>query len=237
MHSEAQRPRISVAVVLAAAEHVTGTPAHVLTCRAQFEPAVTHRRCAQVAARRLGVRVAHIGRRMYLSRHAVRRDTVARLCETHGETIAAIEARALELAADPGAAITLPAAGGPVPDMAVLLRAASEVTGSAVADIVHHGRLEPFQSHYLCAVAAARRVGIDPGTTARALGRAPATVHGRPGRLERVESVHGATVSAIAARAREIARTPGEARGPVLTAVPPSRFRRGSDAHYNGAGA
>lgn len=82
------------------------------------------------------------------------------------------------------------------------LLATADVTGSPVRHLARRALFEPVQTHRLCLYAAAQRVGLTAASIGRALGRGVSTVR-RP--RPEFEAAHDATISAIIARAAELA--------------------------------
>lgn len=212
------KPRITVRHVLFAAADVTGSPVSQLASSLRFEPVKTHRACLCSAAHQLGLTMTGTARALRLHPRTVRRrpDVEAE----HADTIEAIKTRAAERAAS--GQVYFREAPARVSAKAVLV-AAARVAGGSVRDIIERGRAQPWETYRLCALAAARHLGVRPVDMAGEIGRRPNTISGRPGRVAEVAEAHGGTVERIKALARELAALPAEhldVIGRALVAAP-----------------
>lgn len=225
MQNESNVAPITVRTVIAATADVTGTEPAMLCGRRKFDPVKTHRICAHAAALQLGIGPARIERGVGLCRGTLNRRFLRQFAETHADTVARIVHRAKELAAGNATTPALPGRAGGV-SMDVVLLATTIVAGCGLRDLRQHGRLQPWETYYRSAQAAARRLGLGPTQIGRALGRANNTISGRAGRMAAIEQAHGPLISEIVEKSRELARLPQDQlkaiASPVALAVPPT---------------
>lgn len=225
MRNESNNTRITVRTVIAATADVTGTGPLVLCGPRRFEPVVTHRRCAHAAAIQLGIGPTRVERGMGLRRGSINPRALKEFAAAHAETVAQIARRATELAAGNAGPIVAPGRAQPV-SMDLVLVATTVVAGCGMRDLRHHGRLQPWETYYKAAQAAARRLGLGPTQIGRALGRANHTISGRAGRMAAIEQAHGPLISEIVAQVHRLAALPEDRlhaiMSPAALAVPPT---------------